>query len=190
MLTPLVTSKHIEKAYVLYKNLLTANTIKKSGTISFSTNDVPAVSDKVNWNSKHKFWSYFGKDEYGGGNRHWCPFGIDDPAGKQIDITTEINIPLEGINRRVGAYFAKDKQEKLYLMHSGKIGGGRRGIGKKAFKQFYSKRCRTVEVQWPDGKVTDDYPVAVVPSNDFELEVANFIHAVAEFKKTVKAKAI
>ena len=71
-------------------------------------------------------------------NRFWNGFG----QGRPIDwnsnsISGKINFPLEGINRRVAGAFGQDNNGKLIVLHRGKIGGGKPGIGKNYFKDNY-----------------------------------------------------
>jgi len=48
----------------------------------------------------------------------------------------EINSPLIGIDRRVGAVFAKDAAGKVALIHRGRIGGGREKVGKSGLLEL------------------------------------------------------
>src|SRR5258706_8626207 len=67
-------------------------------------------------------------------NRYWCAFGVDDPyPASLLSITCEINPPKEGIDRRCAGLFVRDESGEVFLAHSGKVGGGRAGIGKGAF---------------------------------------------------------
>ena len=64
-------------------------------------------------------------------------FGVGSPAEQQLlQITVEINPPHEGENQRVAGLFAQDQDHHLYLAHSGRVGGGRPGIGLKEFRKF------------------------------------------------------
>ena len=62
--------------------------------------------------------------------RYWFGLGTTDPhTARMVGLTCEINPPMEGINRRCAGLFARDADGAVYLTHSGKVGGGRRGIG-------------------------------------------------------------
>jgi hypothetical protein len=54
-------------------------------------------------------------------------------AGKSLTITVEINPPHEGEDRPVAGLFARDAENRIYLAHTGKVGGGRTGRGSNAF---------------------------------------------------------
>ncbi len=69
--------------------------------------------------------------------KHWNGFGIGRPKeGRVNSIVCEINFPYEGINRRIAGAFGKENDE-IVLLHRGKIGGGRKGIGKSLFIDNY-----------------------------------------------------
>src|SRR5437879_1975153 len=85
----------------------------------------------VYWNQREEIWSVF--DPQMAMNRCWCAFGTDDPSKhKSLNIIMECNPPHEGVDRRCGGAFLTQNRH-VFLARSGKIGGGRKGIGKSAF---------------------------------------------------------
>lgn len=69
-------------------------------------------------------------------SRHWNGFGIGEPdRSKSNTIVCEINFPPEGIDRRIGAAFARDPLGNYYVVHRGKLGGN---YSKKFFEDNYS----------------------------------------------------
>jgi hypothetical protein len=106
----------------------------------------------VHWNPRLHFWSLLDAERAKG--RFWCCFGTDDPNNhKSPAIVCEINPPKEGYDRRAAGVLLRDDAGKIYLGHSGKIGGGRKGIGKSNFLSFYQGKL--VTVQWPDSYESD-----------------------------------
>ena len=90
---------------------------------------------KVSWSKKLGGWIFSQaiKDV-----RHWNAFGIGKPqAAGPLPITAEINFPWAGIDRKTGAAFAKDAWNNVYVIHRGKIGGGKKGVGKSMFEENY-----------------------------------------------------
>lgn len=82
---------------------------------------------------------------FGGALRYWNAFGIFRKGISNQNILVEINIPEEGDNAQVSGFFARDTSSgDIYLMHTGKIGGGRKGIGKNAFLNFLSDPLQQV----------------------------------------------
>ena len=121
------------------------------------------------------------------GNRFWNAFGTDEPkwnTGNSHSITCEINPPYAGIDRRIAGAFAKDPEGKLFLIHRGKLGGGRPGIGKTLFIDEFRGTWEEVE----DG--TEFSRVALIASFDnprFAEQIADFVHEVERIKAVPKA---
>jgi len=94
--------------------------------------------DNPFYSSKLDIWFIFKEES----NRYWNAFGLGDPnetTDKNIVIVVEINFPFSGRDRRIAGVFAKDEDSgKILVCHSGKIGGGRVGIGRGAFLRKYS----------------------------------------------------
>lgn len=129
------------------------------------------------WHEKAGFWVVFGLEE----SRYWCAYGTMDPkTHSSVEITCEINPPKEGIDRRCGGVFLKDSGSGLYLAHSGKVGGGRKGIGKTNFLEGYSGSLE--EIEWPDGVTAEVVLLGKIGGKSFVDHLAAYIRAVEEFK--------
>ena len=116
-------------------------------------------------------------------NRYWNAFGLEPDGKNNNSIVVEVNIPKEGINRRIGGVFAKDEYGHAYLLHRGKIGGGREGVGKGEFLNFF--RGNMVEIK--DGDRTNlACLIAVFSDKEFIENVTFFIKEVYRFKEKVK----
>jgi len=90
---------------------------------------------KVLWLKKLGIWTFAHviKDV-----RYWNAFGIGKPQrGALLSITSEINFPWSGIDRKTGAAFAQDAWGNIFVIHRGKIGGGKKGVGKSFFEHNY-----------------------------------------------------
>lgn len=93
------------------------------------------------------WWDMGGMSEGKSGARYWNAFGIGKPiAGKLSPIICEINYPEEGINNRIAAFWLREGRDTL-LVHSGKIGGGRKGIGKTGFIANYNGEFLDLDVE-------------------------------------------
>ncbi len=69
--------------------------------------------------------------------RFWLCFGTHLPEKqKMLAITVEINPAHEGVNKRLGGAFLKDQDGKVFIAHTGKVGGGRKGIGAGSFSLY------------------------------------------------------
>jgi hypothetical protein len=113
-------------------------------------------------------------------NRYWNAFGIGKPAkGASISSTCEISFPLNGLDRRVTGAFVKDSTGRIFMVHRGKIGGGRKGIGKSLFESEY----RGVWAVAEDGDMeTAVVVVGQLESPRFARQVAKFVHKVGIIK--------
>jgi len=135
----------------------------------------------VAWNPNEQFWlcSSYSKD-----SRWVFFFGAGKPVAHRMNhIACEINPPKEGINRRCAGLFVRDAEGTIYLTHSGKVGGGRAGIGKSTFLSHYRGAPETVV--WPDGKKSEVIVLGRIDGARFSEQVANFIREVQRYKATV-----
>ncbi len=118
-------------------------------------------------------WAGFGQ----AGNRYWNAFGLGDP--NDTSIVVEVNPPRQGINRRCSGAFAEDDDGEVYLVHRGRVGGGREGIGKSAFLNWWSGPLRDVE---DDDRTNQVVVVGRLGDEHFAARLASFVHLVHTFK--------
>jgi hypothetical protein len=137
-----------------------------------------SMEHEVFWSDKLKVWWIFSESE----NRFWNAFGVGEPRWNtkySHSITCEINPPYTGINRRVSGLFAKDFAGNVFLLHRGKIGGGRKGIGKTTFQNNYTG-------EWVDvvegNAVSEVALIGCLSSSRFPWQVANFVYDVDRIK--------
>ena len=139
---------------------------------------------KVAWSDQLGIWSFSHKIK---GLRYWHAFGIGRPeGGGAVAITCEINFPLCGIDRRTGGAFAEDSKGRIFVIHRGKLGGGRKGVGKFLFENHYRGVWEIME----DGD--EKTPVAVIgvlESPRFARQVAQFVRKIARIKETAIARS-
>lgn len=113
-------------------------------------------------------------------SRYWNGFGIGQPEEETLDqLTTEINFPKNGLDRRIGGAFGKDENGNILVLHRGKIGGGRAGIGKTLFRDKYRGAFVTVM----DGEITSELAlIGELKSAKLARQVANFVNEVRRIK--------
>ena len=146
----------------------------------------PGASEKakVAWSERLGIWFFSRKMA---GIRYWNAFGVGWPeVGATIAITCEINLPLCGIDRRTGGAFSQDRAGKIFVVHRGKLGGGRKGIGKSLFEDRY----RGVWELMDDGGEVN--PVAVIGQLDsprLARQTAQFIRKIARIKEKASARS-
>jgi hypothetical protein len=144
----------------------------------------PGASEKakVAWSERLGIWFFSRKIP---GSRYWNGFGIGRPeGGGNVAITCEINFPFYGIDRRTGGAFAQDRAGRVFVVHRGKLGGGRKGIGKSLFENHY----RGVwEIMDDDGEETTVAVIGVLQSPRFARQIAQFVHKIARIKEAAAA---
>jgi hypothetical protein len=176
-LKPLTGRNEIREAYKQFERRMTQGTNRIDCAIGWQGG---GTNTDLHWNSELRLWSHF--EAEGTENRYWCVFAVDDPASTDMpNITCEINIPFEGINRRVAAVFARDSLGKVFLVHNGRVGGGRKGIMKKTFWEFYEPQDVCI-LEWPDGRTSEAIVISGMSDSQFQSKIARFVHKVDEFK--------
>ncbi len=181
-LIPLTDKAEIKTAYEQLKSVMYANTQPVTTVIGYKGENFPA---EVAWHGDIEMWNCFIPRLEGneGSLRYWCAYGLDSPhENTMVSITAEINMPAEGCNRRIAAVFAKNQKEETFLVHSGKVGGGRKGIGKKSFRKFY-RGDQQVKLLWPDDLETEHICIGKLDDKSLRIQVAHFIREASRFKK-------
>jgi len=118
-------------------------------------------------------------------NRYWNAFGIEDPGQPgSIDVVCEVNFPYNGVNRKIAAVLIEDAKGSLYVAHSGRIGGGREGIGKQSFWEHF-RGGKPVPVTYPDGKDSDFIVLGRIGDKQLPRQLALFVHEVARIKALI-----
>ena len=86
-----------------------------------------------------------------------------------------------------GLFADDDKTGHTVLLHRGRIGGGREGIGKTSFMEWYSgKQVKFFDPSHDDGEESAVL-VADLESSEFLIQLEAFVDAVHRFKTTRRA---
>jgi hypothetical protein len=113
--------------------------------------------------------------------RYWNAFGVYRPDRPTQSITVEINVPIDSNGARVAGFLAKDSASgHIFLMHSGKVGGGRPGIGKSAFLIWSMAKC--IEVSDENGGFRTGIAVSVLRDPSLASRIWTFVRSVQSFK--------
>jgi len=139
---------------------------------------------RVHWHGKYGFWTVVDANLVA--NRFWISFGTQNPSDyserTSLSITCETNVPKFGIDRRSGGAFYR-KGGDIYLCHSGRIGGGGKGIGKGPFLSWLRGQFR---ITWPDPGII----IGKLSGARFLSDIAKFIHTADQFKAEVKIRGV
>lgn len=115
------------------------------------------------------------------GGRYWNCFGTGRPQSqKPLEIVVEVNPPHEGANRQMAGLFALDDRKQTYLAHTGKIGGGRTGVGATAFRKTVPAKLWS-EIQTSRG-IQRAVALGPITGAKFGKQLSDFVHLVAAFK--------
>jgi len=135
-----------------------------------------SFEDTVKYSTELDIW--ISKAEHK--NKYWNGFGVGRPIeGKNNSLNGEINFPYEGNYRRIAGAFAIEDNGNILVLHRGKIGGGKPGIGKNYFTDNY----RGDFVIAIDGdRETNFCLVGELGSTHFPKQVSNLINEIYRVK--------
>jgi hypothetical protein len=139
-------------------------------------------------NGKHWYWSSDLNDKDVPNPRRLNWFGLfRDDADLQISV--EINTAYEGRNDQVAGFFARDNDTgAIYLLHSGRVGGGTKGVGKSAFLAWSDQRPTDVVDSF--GSIREGVVVMPVEGIAASRSAIRYIDTIARFKQAVRAGQI
>lgn len=177
MIRPLVEEKDIAEAFAVFSQKVTVGGQQVKCVVGYLGG---SDTETLTWHSDKDLWILLEPNRLD--NRFWCVFGTDNPiTNSMVSITCEINPPHTGFNRRCAGLFIRDSTGAVHLAHSGKIGGGRAGIGKIAFLSSRDKND-IVPVRFPDERESDYIVIGRIDDKDFLDDLTKFVHAIARFK--------
>lgn len=143
-------------------------------------------SARVCTDGRHWYWSD-ARDAAGDPNPrtlNW--FGVYEPDKNcDLRITVETNTPFERRNDHISGFFARDSDSGMtFLLHSGRVGGGAKGVGKETFLAWRNEPLHKVVDASGDAR----FGVLVMPveGRGATRSVARYIDVVAGFKDAVK----
>lgn len=144
----------------------------------------PGASErrKVFWSERLGIWFFSRKIA---DSRYWNGFGTGRPeAGASVAVACEINFPISGYDRRIGGVFVRDRAGRLFVVHRGRLGGGRKGIGKSLFDMSYRGAW---EVMDDEGEETPVAIIGTLQSSRFARHIAAFVHKIDRIKDVAAA---
>lgn len=139
---------------------------------------------ELHWHVEPGVWAFAGEAEAG---YFWCAFGAEDPQNfTSAAPALEISIDKEGTGlTRAGRFVRDESSGWIFLGHSGRIGGGTRGVGAAAFQEFYG-RDELTQVRWPSGRKTGFFLLGALDDDDLPARIAAFLGQVDAFRKSVR----
>ncbi|MBU7435847.1 hypothetical protein KRI00_01030 [Paraburkholderia fungorum] len=102
-----------------------------------------------------------------------------------LQISVEINVAYQGRNDQVAGFFARDNDTGvIYLVHSGRVGGGKKGVSKSAFLAWSNERL--IEVVDNSGGIRDGVLVMPVEGLVASRSAISYVERIARFKRAVR----
>lgn len=179
VLSPVTQKSAVAKAFTQISNKIRL----AAGVTVKHTVGAPGGSDelRVRWIPKLNIW-VCAQPYSSRRSRHWIGYGLVDPrtTSSGLNIRVETALPPSGINRRIAGLLARDANGNVYLLHSGKIGGGKQGFGKTFFWQHYGGDA--AKVRFEDGDLGYAL-IGCIADGDFLERVADFVHGVDAMRR-------
>lgn len=132
-------------------------------------------------------------DDCGNDTQTWHVFGRYDERLENPNATLEhicqINFAYDGLSDSVGGVFAEDDRGRVYITHSGRVGGGMPGVGKDAFLAHLGAsggEFRTVDITIASGRIRPRLALTALEARDFRRQIARFVDHVEAFKQSVR----
>ena len=130
------------------------------------------------------FWSGDANEENESSPRRLNWFGLFC-EGTGLNISVEVNVPYKGRNGMVAGFFARDNETgSIYLMHSGGVKGGKKGVGRSAFLAWSGERL--VQVADSNGGVRDAIVVMPIEGKAAIRSAIRYVDTIARFKQAVR----
>jgi hypothetical protein len=143
---------------------------------------------KVDTDGRYWFWTKDHGSRQTSNPRRLNWFGLyNERLGSAI--TVEINTPYEGRNDQTAGFFARNTNSGvIYLFHSGRVGGGTKGVGMSAFRAWSGEPL--IEVFDSAGGSREGLVVMPVEGFAASRSAARYIDMITRFKKAARTGEI
>lgn len=136
-------------------------------------------------NGDGSLWAAFSNATDAKVPRRWNAFGVFDSKRYSQMISVEINIPTTSNSASVAGFFARDLSTgATFLMHDGSVGGGKKGVGRRAFMSWSDREL--LDVARTEGGPRSGIVIGRVDDADLTGRIWNFVRNVRDFKDAVK----
>jgi hypothetical protein len=165
--------------------------LKKESTNNyFKSIGNPAGSQEfdVFWNNRVKLWYAYNFEP----DKHWLSYGLNNPEkSNYLSAMVQTCIPIQGMNKSYGGVLLKNADGKVYLAHTGNIGGGKDGVCKSEFVSYYQKiynQKGMAITTWTDGSTSDVFIISRIDDEYLAENIAKFVNIIADFKEYADSK--
>lgn len=178
----IITSKpEILKLHTALEKLMRKNAEKKKRQLSFSSRGGGRRTEVSNFPDNNIWWvGFLGKYK----NKFINLFGTNPDFQRNNNILIQVNYQIEFKNFNDAAVWAKSPTGKVYLLHSGKMGGGVKGISIENVDNIYAgRRCDA----YHNGKAKEYYIVCEITSPRAFNQVMSFVKEIERVKSILKS---
>jgi hypothetical protein len=148
---------------------------------------------RVLWSNEHNYWFYFDAcspsriPKHHDWKRYWCLYGLEKPSsGGKLKIAVELNFHREGSARVAGA-FARDEAGRIFVIHSGRAGGGKRGIKAKKLLDCMRKSGTVDSVSW-NNRDREVIVITQLGTGKVPAQVGEFVKLIDKCKRGKKRR--
>ncbi|MEZ4503010.1 MAG: hypothetical protein R3C39_10330 [Dehalococcoidia bacterium] len=189
MIRGLTAANDIATAQRALREAAYANGVLLERTVGF-----PGGSNRVEiaWHPGIGVWVHIDTREEatrrdGHPTHYWNPIGLADasPENANLSVAVEVNPPIEGATARIAGLFGREDDGTIALLHRGKIGGGRAGVGQELFWQMFQGQRAFAGVA---GELVDCAIVTRLGSASVITDLHRFAADVARMKATVRRR--
>ncbi len=105
--------------------------------------------------------------------------------GPGVQIAVEVNVPYAGRNDVLAGFFARHNETgRVYLFHTGRVGGGAKGVSKEAFLAWTAlKPAIVVDVR---GEARNAIIVMPIEGRGATRSAVDYVQSIVDFKQAVR----
>ena len=196
---PVTNQKEITFAFETISNNWEKTALNYKKIIGFQgRQEFPEYKEEktVYYRPQEKIWAYFEPNirEQNKYIRHYFFAGLSI-YNTSVNIDSQFVVAAEGYKRTLGGVFLQDNDGHQYLGHTGKIGGGVKGVSRTPFMEhckligvrtgYTDNAVCIVYIKWPDGEYTEGFCIARITSDQLPQRVYEFTTLRLDFRQQV-----
>jgi hypothetical protein len=134
--------------------------------------------------SQDGYW-FFSADYKQGANPKRLNWFGKHGDGPGVQIAVEVNVPYAGRNDMLAGFFARHNETgRVYLFHTGRVGGGAKGVSKEAFLAWTALNPATVVDA--NGDARDAIVVMPIEGRGATRSAVDYVQSIVDFKQAVR----
>lgn len=114
-------------------------------------------------------------------------FGNGRPTNGSLPYVVHISSPKVGPNPHVSGLFVRDTEGRTFLVHDGRVGGGKKGIGREALFRHLGVAPQTIR---SGDRSREVILIGDVASPELPDKIAQFVSSVREFRGSAETEEV